>query len=146
MRTETANLPGKCLHKHQRQFKPSIGKLAHVFFYRYVHMSTSVIILVVQATLKRQMFSGDIHSDQICHFVAVKCEQLLSTPVCVGILLIMLYLNEQWTQSVKPVNIYLLHYQAARPGPRTPAHTFAFTGVHTNTHRDTEQEAPGAAR
>lgn len=32
MRTEMANLPGKCLHKHHRQFKLSMGKLAEDFF------------------------------------------------------------------------------------------------------------------
>lgn len=33
MRTEMANLPGKCLHKHHCQFKMSVGKLAQDFFF-----------------------------------------------------------------------------------------------------------------
>lgn len=93
MKTEMANLPGKCLHTCRHQFKLSTCKLAQDFVFNcYTHMSTSVIILV-QTTLKQLMFTGDIQSNQtwpFCSQLDAKSEQLLSTPVFVSILLIML--------------------------------------------------------
>lgn len=94
------------------QTPPSFENQCRIFFYCYVHMSTSVVILVVRACLERLMFSGDIQNDQTFAIWLQLGEQLLSTPVFVGTLLIMRYINEQWKQSVKPVNIYTLHYQA----------------------------------
>lgn len=140
MRTEIANLPGKFLHKHCCQFKLSVGKYSVRFFffnfYCYVHMATSTEILVVQATLNHGMLCGQYSKWlDFQHLVAVKCEQLLSTSVFPGILLIMLYINEQWKQSVKPVNIYMLHYQAA--WPRSHMHACRHICIHTDVCTNT---------
>lgn len=58
-------------------------------------MSTSAIILVVEAVFKHLMFSGYIQSDKTFAIWLQRREQLLSTPVFVGILLIMMCINEQ---------------------------------------------------
>lgn len=111
-----------------------------IVFYCYVHMSTSVIILVVQVTLKHLMFSGNIQNDQTFPICLQLGEQLLRTPVFVGILLTMPYINEQWKQSVKTVNIYMLHYRAAWPGPCMHAlrHISIYRRARKHKHIDTE--------
>lgn len=115
-----------------------------IVFYCYVHMSTSVIILVVQVTLKHLMFSGDIQNDQTFPICLQLSEQLLRTPVFVGILLTMPYINEQWKQSVKPVNIYMLHYRAAWPGLCMHAlrHISIYRRARKHTHSHGSNKGP----
>lgn len=60
MRTETANLPGKCLRKHHCQFKLSVGKLAESFF---IVMSTCPQV-VKYLLFEQPRFSGHIPSNQ----------------------------------------------------------------------------------
>lgn len=66
MRTERANLPGKCLHKRHCQFKLSVGKLLQAFLFflllcPHIHKSEK---LAVQAALEQGTFPGDTHNDR----------------------------------------------------------------------------------
>lgn len=60
MRTEMANLPGKCLRKHCRQFKLSVGKLVKSSFTVMATCPQVGKVLVVHAALEHRMFSGDV--------------------------------------------------------------------------------------
>lgn len=80
MRTEMANLPGKCLREHRRQFKLSVGTLAQDFFFTVT--STSVFILVVQATVKHQMFSGDTPGHQTFSILAALKTRTIAEHTC----------------------------------------------------------------
>lgn len=82
MRTEMANLPGKCLRERRRQFKLSAGTPAQDFFFFFIVTSTSVVILVVQATVEHQMFLGDARGDQTFFNLAALKTRTIAKHTC----------------------------------------------------------------
>lgn len=118
MRTEMANLPGKCLHKHHRQFKLSVASQQDFFLLLCPHVYKCLNTCCSSQPQAPNVFRGYSEPSDSASLTAVRCAQMLKcTPVSVSILLIVPYINKQWKQSVKRVDIYVLHYQVAWPGP-----------------------------
>lgn len=96
MRTEMANLPGKCLRERRRQFKLSAGTPAQdfFFFYCYVHKCRNTCCSSNSTSTK--CFRGTLAVIKLSSiWLHLRREQSLSTPVFVGTLSIMPHISER---------------------------------------------------
>lgn len=118
MRTETANLPGKWLRKRHRQFRAVCWQIScSSFIIMATCLQVAKHLLFEQCSTEWSVFGGQFSSD--CVPTIWSQQHMTDCLAHLSVSVDWRLNNEQCVQSVKPVNIYVLHYHAVRSCAQT---------------------------
>lgn len=104
----------------------------------FIVMSTcshlAELVLVIQAALEQKIFRGYLNDRTLSIWLQLDVNCFTHLPLLADCWICCTLMSDEST----PVNIYMLHYQAAWPSLAC-THSDTFTGVHTNTYTDSNK-------